>query len=96
MCVVPYLELNLEPMPFYNGALWVLPGYHAGLRARVFVTARGDGNRLEGAGRQCLRRAGSSIAKPQQENSHELGLQCRGAPEASLSPRGFSKIKRGA
>lgn len=94
MYVVPYLELNLEPMAFYNGALWVLPGYHAGLRAGVLATAKGDGNRMKGAGRQRLRRAGSSVAKTQQ-NSHELGLQCRGAPEASLSPRGFSKTKRG-
>lgn len=91
MCALPYLELNLEPMLFYNGALWVLPGNRAGLGAGVLATARGDENRMKGAGRQPLRGIGSFIAKPQQRNSHELGLQCRGAPEASLSPRGLSK-----
>lgn len=95
MCVVPYLELSLEPMPFSNGALEVLPGNGAGLGAEVLATARGDGNSMKGAGRQLLCSSRSSVAKPQQGNSHKLCLQCLGAPEASLSPRGRSKTKCG-
>lgn len=94
MCVVPYLELSLEPKLFSNGALEVLPGNGAGLGAGV-ATAGGDGNRRKGARRKLLCRSGSSLAKLQQGNSHELCVQCLGAPEASLSPRGRSKTKCG-
>lgn len=93
MCDVPYLELSLEPMPFSNGALEVLPGNGAGLGAGVLATAWGDGNRVKGAGRKLLCHSGSSIAKPRQGNSHGFCLQCLGAPEASLSPRGRTKTK---
>lgn len=93
MCAVPYLELCLEPKPFSNGVLEMLPGNGAGLGAGVLATARGDG--MKGAGRKLLCRSCSSIAKPKEGNSHELCLQCLGAPEASLSPRGLSKTKCG-
>lgn len=84
MCVVPYLELNLVPVPFSNGASKMLPGNGAGLGAGVLATAREKGNRLKGAGRQ-LRRAGSCIAKPQQGNSRFASVQWRSG-SVSVSP----------
>lgn len=65
MCAVPYLELCLEPMPFSNGVLEMLPGNGAGLGAGVLATARGDG--MKGAGRKLLCRSCSSIAKPRKK-----------------------------